>query len=138
RVPAMVMNVLPLRLAIAGNDKVGEFIVQVSRAILRTRRHGRYRSEQLRRDLGLVGGPRPLHGALVNILPFALPVQLAGAEAPREILSSGPVDGLTFTFRGDPRIGLLLETDSIPALYDKVDNAEHTRRLLGFVQRALT
>ena len=138
RVPAMVMNVLPLRLAIDGNDKVGEFIVQVSRAILRTRRHGRYRSEQLRRDLGLLGGHRRLHGALVNILPFELPVKLVGVEATLEILSTGPVDDLTFTFRGDPRIGLLLETDSNPALYDKVDNAEHTRRLLGFVQRALT
>src|SRR5690606_19766856 len=53
-------------------------------------------------------------------------------------LSTGPVDDLTFTFRGDPRIGLLLETDSNPALYDKVDNVEHTRRLLAFVQRALT
>ena len=138
RVPAMVMNVLPLRLAIDGNSEVREFIVQVSRALLRTRRHGRYRSEQLRRDLGLLGGHRRLHGALVNILPFELPVKLTGVEATLEILSTGPVDDLTFTFRGDPRIGLLLETDSNPALYGKVDNVEHSQRLLAFVQRALT
>src|SRR5690606_1125240 len=137
RVPAMGMTVLPLRLAIDDSISVGDYIVQVSRALLRTRRHGRYRSEQLRRDLGLLGGHRRLHGALVNILPFELPVKLTGLEVTLEILSTGPVDDLTFTFRGDPRIGLLLETDSNPALYDKVDNVEHTRRLLAFVQRAL-
>lgn len=137
RVPAMVMNVLPLRLAIDGSSKISDFIVQVSRALLRARRHGHYRSEQLRRDLGLLGGHRRLHGALVNILPFELPVSLAGLEAKLEILGTGPVDDLTFTFRGDPRLGLLLETDSNPTLYDAADNAGHTERLLQFLQRAL-
>src|SRR5690606_34859643 len=99
RVPAMVMNVLPLRLAIDGNSSIGDYIVQVSRALLRTRRHGRYRSEQLRRDLGLLGGHRRLHGALVNILPCPLPAQLAGGEAALAILSPGPVADMHSTFR---------------------------------------
>src|SRR5690606_10762990 len=79
RVPAMVMNVLPLRVAAPTDLTVSGFIRTMVRGLVRGRRHGRYRGEQLRRDLGLIGGQRRLHGPLVNVQPFYRPAQLAGA-----------------------------------------------------------
>jgi len=51
RVPAMVMNVLPLRVA-AGEGSVEAFTRALGRQLSQGRKHGRYRGEQLRRDLG--------------------------------------------------------------------------------------
>ncbi|KAG1216962.1 hypothetical protein G6F35_009595 [Rhizopus arrhizus] len=61
RVPAMVMNVLPLRVA-AGEGSVEAFSRALGRQLSQGRKHGRYRGEQLRRDLGLVGAQQRLHG----------------------------------------------------------------------------
>src|SRR5690606_30805700 len=80
RVPAMVMNVLPVRLDVDEDAPLAEALGAVGRKLRRVRRHHRYRSEQLRRDLGLIGGERRLHGPLVNILPFTAPPVLPGLD----------------------------------------------------------
>jgi enterobactin synthetase component F len=100
RVPAMVMNVLPLRVA-AGEGSVEAFTRGLGRQLSQGRKHGRYRGEQLRRDLGLVGAQQRLHGPLVNVQPFYKPLALAGVQATLEVLCTGPVDDLTLGFRGD-------------------------------------
>src|SRR5690606_35106096 len=110
----------------------------VSKTLAASRRHGRYRSEQMRRDLGLLGGHRRLYGPLVNVLPFDVPPQLEGIEVNMETLSTGPVDDITITFRGDGRTALALEVDTNPDLYAPRDGAAQAARLAGFIERALT
>ncbi|KAF1016857.1 MAG: Dimodular nonribosomal peptide synthase [Stenotrophomonas maltophilia] len=136
RVPAMVMNVLPLRVA-AQDLPLEDAVRALGRQLVQGRRHGRYRGEQLRRDLGRVGGQQRLHGALVNVQPFYRPLQVAGVDARLEVLCTGPVDDLTLGFRGDLQTVLDLEIEANPALYTAADLQAHAERLLHFVSAAL-
>lgn len=137
RVPAMVMNVLPVRVPIDEDIPTAELVRSVSGLLREARKHGRYRGEQLRRDLGLVGADRRLHGALINVLPFDSDPVLPGTEARLRTLGTGPVDDLTVTIRGEPRGGRLrLALDGNPALYSAADIAAHTARLAAFLPAA--
>lgn len=145
RTPAMTMNVLPLTLREEDaplDAPIGEFIRRVAKALMRTRRHGRYRGEQLRRDLGLIGGHRRLHGPLINVQPFYRPPALSGPEARLdarlEILCTGPVDDLTLGFRGDAVHALELEIEANPTLYNAADVDDHLARLPAFLDAAIT
>ncbi len=137
RAPAMVMNVLPLRVPALPDASVADFMQTMVRALLRGRRHGRYRGEQLRRDLGLIGGQRRLHGPLINVQPFYRPTLLAGTRASMEILGTGPVDDITLGFRGDGVQALDLEIEANPDLYADTDVAAHATRLRTFLAAAL-
>ena len=137
RIPAMVMNVLPLRIAAEPKIRLEDLLLQVSKGLIKSRRHGRYRSEQMRRDLGLLGGHRRLFGPLINILPFEQPPHFEDLDTQLEILCTGPVDDITFTFRGDASINLLLEVDANPALYTASEVQGHTDRVVAFIERAL-
>ncbi|HFT7414902.1 TPA: enterobactin synthase subunit F [Stenotrophomonas maltophilia] len=136
RVPAMVMNVLPLRVA-AGEGSVEAFTRGLGLQLSQGRKHGRYRGEQLRRDLGLVGAQQRLHGPLVNVQPFYKALTLADVQATLEVLCTGPVDDLTLGFRGDGQALLDLEIEANPALYSREDVEAHAARLLHFVSAAL-
>ncbi len=137
RVPAMVMNVLPLRTRARDEDSVECYLRETARDLVRGRRHGRYRGEQLRRDLGWVGRQHRLHGPLVNVQPFYRPLPWQGATATLEVLGTGPVDEITFGFRGDAVAGLQLEIEANPALFDRDAMAAHAARLPHFVAQAL-
>ena len=137
RVPAMVMNILPARLAIDETAPLDDALQSVSARLRQLRRHGRYRSEQLRRDLGLLGEQRRLYGPLVNILPFDTPVELAGTDTRLRILGTGPVDDLTIGVRaGAAGDELHIELDANPRVYSRADLVAHGARLAAFVARA--
>ncbi|MBU3825020.1 MAG: amino acid adenylation domain-containing protein [Candidatus Oceanisphaera merdipullorum] len=145
RVPAMVMNVLPLALrdlselaeAPAQNISLEAFIRLTARDLTRGRRHGRYRGEQLRRDLGLIGGKRRLYGPLINVQPFYSPLLWSGLSSKLDILSTGPVDDLTFGFRGDAKSMLDLEIEANAAFYSEADVDDHAARLPAFLHAAI-
>ncbi|MDH4572546.1 non-ribosomal peptide synthetase [Salinicola acroporae] len=136
RVPAMVMNVLPLR--VRESESFATFIEQTAIALMKGRRHGRYRGEQIRRDLGLVGGQRRLHGPLINVQPFYRPLRLSDTlETRLEILSTGPVDDVTLGFRGDASQVLELEIEANPAIYTAAQVEAHATRLATYLQAAI-
>lgn len=137
RVPAMVMNVLPLRLAMDQTAELDSELIKVARQLIKARRHGRYRSEQLRRDLGLIGGARRLYGPLVNVLPFDQPPRFSGLQTQMHVLCTGPVDDIDITFRGDAKPRLTLEVDANPDLYSLADTQAHAARLEAFLTAAL-
>lgn len=137
RVPAMVMNVLPLRIAPDERAPLDDWLVDISRSLIRARRHGRYRGEQLRRDLGLIGGERRLHGGLVNVLPFDHEPRFEGLDVRTHVLCTGPVDDIDFTFRGDAARALSIEADANPDLYSLAEVDAHLDRLEQFIARAL-
>ncbi|MFF0205651.1 amino acid adenylation domain-containing protein [Streptomyces sp. NPDC005017] len=136
RVPAMVMNVLPLRLEVRPATTLAELTRQVVLAMRAARRHQRYRYEDIRRDLGLLGEGRPLVGPLVNIMPFDYELTFAGARAVAHNLSAGPVDDLTVNVydRADGR-GLRMDHDANPALYTREEVAVHQERFLALLAR---
>jgi len=137
RVPCMAMNVLPQRIRPDEDAALAEWIAPLAAEMRESRRHGLYRSEQLRRDLGLVGGARRLYGPLINVQPFDRPPGFAGLKVGLHILGAGAVDDLTLTFRGDPASGMLFEVDANPGLYSPEDVAGHAARLPVFLAAAL-
>ncbi|OKJ91708.1 non-ribosomal peptide synthetase [Streptomyces sp. CB02400] len=136
RVPGMVMNVLPLRLAVSPEETFAELVRRVVLGIREIRRHQRYRYEDIRRDLGLLGESRALVGPLVNVMPFDYDVDFAGAPARAWNLSAGPVDDLTVNVydRADGR-GLRIDHDGNPALYEDSDLTAHQERFLDLLDR---
>ncbi|MFC4908161.1 amino acid adenylation domain-containing protein [Actinomadura gamaensis] len=136
RVPGMVMNVLPLRLDVPPDDTVGGLVRKVVLGVREARRHQRYRHEDIRRDLGLLGEGRGLVGPLVNVMPFDYGAEFAGAPARARNLSAGPVDDLTVNVydRADGR-GLRIDHDGNPALYGEDDLAVHQERFLFLLDR---
>lgn len=138
RVPAMIMNVLPIRVEIDESASLNDWLMNVARKLRDARRRGKYRSEQLRRDLGLLGGQRRLHGPLINVLPFEEIPALAGCESKLTVLGTGAVDDLTFTLRAD-NFGQRphLEIDSNPDLYSAEETRELSLRLSTFLDNAV-
>ena len=136
RVPAMVMNVLPFRLAPDEDLPLEEFVRQAGQRLQAARRHGRYRSEQMRRDLGLLGGNRRLYGPLVNVQPYDKPPRFAGLDARLRVTGTGPVEDIAFTFRGEIGAAITLEVDANPQLYGQDAIEAHAARLECFLARA--
>ncbi len=136
RVPMIIMNVLPLRVECTETDKICEFLYKITRSLLQGRRHGRYRSEQMRRDLGFIGGQRRLYGPIVNIQPFYRVPQLDGVDVELEVLATGPVDDVNLGFRGDAQSMFNLEIEANPARYTSSEIAAHATRLLTFLGAA--
>lgn len=140
RIPAMAMNVLPLRTAVDEAEPLRDHVARVGDALRAARRHGRYRGEQLRRDLGLLGEGRRMYGALVNILPYEEPVHLPGLSSRLRTLATGPVDDLTIEVRGGGTgagDGLRLEVQANPSMYPPAEVAGHAERLASFLDRAV-
>lgn len=138
RVPCTLMNVLPVRFSDLENMSLQEAAVEGARTLMACRRHGRYRSEQLRRDLGLIGGQRRLFGPLINIQPFDMPPGFAGLDVTLHILGAGAVDDITFTFRGDAKTKLMMEVDSNPAIYSEAETSAHAERLFAYLEAAVS
>ena len=138
RTPATLMNVLPVRVRPDEGLPLPDALDGVLTALARLRRHGRYRGEQLRRDLGRVGAGRPLYGAIVNVQPFHDLPNLPGVTTGLHLLGTGPVDEVTFDVRTDPGASaLLLSVEANPDRCTATETAAHARRAATFVSAAL-
>lgn len=135
---ATVMNVVPLVIDIDQDAPLTDIIIEVSKALRQARRHGRYRSEQMRRDLGMAGGQGRVHGPLINILPFDAPYAQAGIDAQQEVFSTGPVDDFNFNVRAAPdSADMRIEIEANPKLYTQAEIEAHLARFIHFMEAAL-
>ncbi|MEV6929729.1 amino acid adenylation domain-containing protein [Dactylosporangium sp. NPDC051485] len=130
RVPVTAVNVLPLRVAVRPADSVAELVARVRAEVRTVRAHQRYRGEDIRRDLGLVGGERRLVGPWVNIKPFAATLSFAGHPGTPRYLSPGPVDDLSVTI--DDRLTSIV-LDANPARYTESTVDAHAARLAALL-----
>ncbi|MGV9315112.1 amino acid adenylation domain-containing protein [Streptomyces sp. NPDC003691] len=138
RVPSMVRNILPLRIAVGEQDGLRDLAVRVAEELRAGRPHQRYRYEQLRRDLKLVGGKRRLSGPGVNIMPFEYDLRFGGARSTVHNVSAGPVDDLAVNvYDRAEGAGLRIALDANPELYDEAGLAAHQRELLALLREAL-
>ncbi|MFI6055300.1 amino acid adenylation domain-containing protein [Streptomyces violascens] len=134
RVPCMVRNILPLRVTVAPSDTLRELAARISRELRAGLPHQRYRYEQLRRDLKLVGGQRRLSGPGVNIMPFAYDLRFAGHRSTVHNVSAGPVDDLSVNvYDRSEGAGLRIAVDANPDLYDEADVAAFQEELLSLL-----
>ncbi|MFD5650509.1 amino acid adenylation domain-containing protein, partial [Streptomyces sp. NPDC127039] len=142
-VPAMVVNVLPLRVAVRPELCLSDLTARVAAAVRELRTHHRYRAEDIHRDLGLVGREhreQGLLGPMVNVKAFDYSLDFAGAPGTARNLAAGPVHDLTLQLyfdAADDRIRF--ELDGNPAVYDTdalaARCAEFTRFLTEAAER---
>ncbi|MBT2383977.1 non-ribosomal peptide synthetase [Streptomyces sp. ISL-11] len=138
RTPAMTVNVMPLRIAVRPQDTGAELLRRVVREMRAVNRHGRYRLEDLRRDLGLTGSEQPLFGPMVNIKAFeGEDLDFAGLPGTVHNLAAGPVDDLAVSVVPAPHGALRIGLDANPARYDAGSLAGHEQALLRYLD-ALT
>src|ERR1700730_6157897 len=135
RVPGMVANAVPLRLAMSPGMSAASLIREVGRQVREAIRHQCYRYEDLRRDLNLLPTNQHLFTTVINIEPFDYDLRFAGHPATTHNLSNGSADDLAvFVYdRGDGK-GLRIDFDANPALYSAKDLADHQQRLVRLVE----
>ncbi|MFF9062343.1 amino acid adenylation domain-containing protein, partial [Streptomyces sp. NPDC014882] len=132
--PGMVSNVLPLRVEVSAADTLPRLLERVSREMRGVMRHQRYRYEDLRRDLHLLGGAERLTGPQVNIMMFDYALTFGGHRATVHNLCIGPADDLSVIVydRTDGQ-GLQIDFDANPELYTARELASHLERFTGFL-----
>ncbi|SHJ42395.1 non-ribosomal peptide synthase domain TIGR01720/amino acid adenylation domain-containing protein [Nocardiopsis flavescens] len=131
RTPAMVVNVLPLRLGVHPADTVLRATAAAGAAGRALRAHHRYRAEWLRRDLSAVGERFGLFGPELNIKLFDYALEFDGHRAASTTLSEGPVDDLALSVYRPAGGGLVLEAN---ANAERHDRAGVRARLAGFAR----
>ncbi|MGW0333689.1 amino acid adenylation domain-containing protein [Streptomyces sp. NPDC003011] len=138
RVPSMVRNILPLRIAVNEQDSLRDLAVRVSGELRAGLPHQRYRYEQLRRELKLVGGKRRLSGPGVNIMPFEYDLRFAGHRSTVHNVSAGPVDDLAVNvYDRAEGSGLRIAVDANPDLYDEAELTAHQQGLLSLLRETV-
>ncbi|MFD9433469.1 amino acid adenylation domain-containing protein [Streptomyces sp. NPDC060002] len=138
RVPCMVRNILPLRVTVTASDSLRDLAARISRELRAGLPHQRYRYEQLRRDLRLLGGQRRLSGPGVNIMPFAYDLRFAGHRSTVHNVSAGPVDDLSVNvYDRSEGAGLRIAVDAHPDLYDEADVTAFQEGLLALLAAAV-
>ncbi|PSK98146.1 non-ribosomal peptide synthase protein (TIGR01720 family)/amino acid adenylation domain-containing protein [Murinocardiopsis flavida] len=134
RVPSMVVNVLPLCLDLTPATCIGDAVRHTAERLRGLRAHQRYRAEDIRRDLGLVGRATGLHGPMLNIKAFDYTLSFAGVRGTSRTLSEGPVDDVSLSVYRDGDSGLTFDLSANAARYDADGAADR----LGEFARVLT
>ncbi|OCF88212.1 hypothetical protein AW168_21150 [Nocardia brasiliensis] len=139
RVPCMTLNGVALWTEFAGEPTLTTLTGRVARDLVRGRRHQRYRSEQVRRDLGLVGTDRSMYGPSVNIMLFDYDLRFGACTSTVHNVTAGMIDDLVFNLydRGDGNAPTLY-LDGHPGSYTSAELATQLRRFTTFLRRVLT
>ncbi|MBV9299470.1 MAG: non-ribosomal peptide synthetase, partial [Verrucomicrobia bacterium] len=133
--PGMLSNVLPLRLMVQPNANLVELMQQVTQQIRRGLLHQRYRTEDLRRDLGLLADGERLFGTSVNIIQYDYDLRFAGNGITVHNLSHGPLHDLSMAVydRRGTR-GLRIDFDANPGLYTDEEIGDLHQRFFRFLE----
>lgn len=137
--PAMVMNLLPLRLAVRPNMSFTELLNQISKEIRDVRRHQKYRHEEIRRDLRLIGDNQRLFGPQINVMPFEYGLDFGGSKGITHKLSTGPVDDLSINvYNQSNGNGLRIDIDANPQVYSNEELKIHHNRFVRLLEKIAT
>ncbi|MFI0406873.1 amino acid adenylation domain-containing protein [Actinomadura sp. 3N508] len=114
RTPAMMVNVLPLRVRVRKTDTLPELTGRVAEALREMRAHQRYRGENLPRDLAVPGAGGLLHGRGINLKAFDLTLDFAGSTGNMRNIAGGPPEdmGLSVLPTVDGGLSLGFEVDA--------------------------
>lgn len=138
RIPAMVMNIVPLRVSVSPEVQFVEIVKQIGARLREISSHHRYRYEQLRRDLQRARGDRRLFGPVVNIMPFDQTFYFSDAIGRVRNISPGPVEDIAFNIRTQAGgQALKIALDGNPAAYSRDDLAQHEQNWLAVLQTAV-
>ncbi|WP_030039859.1 non-ribosomal peptide synthetase, partial [Streptomyces resistomycificus] len=133
-VPGMVSNVVPLCLSVHPGTTGAELVAHVRQAVTEAVEHGRYRAEDLARDLGLADGVAELVGPTVNVLPRTADLRFGDHVSELHPAWLGPVSDLAFSFsEAPPGQGVRLHLDADADVCDEQALHDHERRFLSLL-----
>ncbi|WP_431896076.1 amino acid adenylation domain-containing protein [Nonomuraea sp. bgisy101] len=133
--PALMSNVLPLRLAVGPWTTGAELVAAVAEEVRRVAAHARYRGEDLARELGRAEGLRSLIGPTVNVMPYHEEIRFGDGGCSIGYLSLGPVSDLSVAVYDRPAgQGLRIDFDADAAVCGPGELAEHERRFLHVLE----
>ncbi|RKR86482.1 amino acid adenylation domain-containing protein [Micromonospora pisi] len=118
-VPGMTANVLPVRLTVRPGTTAAELVKQTSQAIRGALRHQRYRTEDMLRDLRLIGRGN-LYSLLINVMSFDYDLTFGSAAS-----TAYNIAGLHFNdfsvsvYDRSASGGMSVVADANPDLYDE-------------------
>ncbi|MDQ0418061.1 nonribosomal peptide synthetase DhbF [Croceifilum oryzae] len=138
KVPAMVMNIVPLWLELHPRLSLRELTKQIRQAMGDTRTHQRYRHEEIRRDCKLLGENNRLFGPQVNIMPFEYGLRFADACGTVHKLATGPVEDISlhlYEQRGGQ--GLRMDLAANSDLYEAEEVILHLRRIQSVIKQMI-
>ncbi|MFE3545013.1 amino acid adenylation domain-containing protein [Nocardia sp. NPDC059177] len=112
--PSMAVNVLPLRVSVSSQDRLGDLGKRVADALREMRAHQRFRGEDLAREFGGAQTGALLHGIGINLKAFDFALDFDGASGTLRNVAGGPPEdlGLTVTPLSEDRIQLGFEVDA--------------------------
>jgi amino acid adenylation domain-containing protein len=137
--PCMMANELPLRLHINHTNTCRELIEQVSKKIGRVLKHQRYRSEDLYREIQLLGSERQLIGPVINVASLERDIHFAGYKTIAHHLSSGPIKDILIGFYSkSDGSKMQIYFDANPDIYSADDVAILQKRFHIFLNEFVT
>ncbi|MDX3784701.1 non-ribosomal peptide synthetase, partial [Streptomyces europaeiscabiei] len=135
-IPGMLTNVLPLCLAVRPEASLSELVRQTSNTAREALRHQRFRFNELRHELNLVGEIEKYVGTKVNIMAFDYDLRFGDHAATAHNLNNGPVEDLAFVvYERQAGEGMLLALDANPELYSKDELSAHAGRFVRVLEQ---
>ncbi|MET9452946.1 amino acid adenylation domain-containing protein [Streptomyces cinerochromogenes] len=133
RVPGMVVNNLPLRLAVPAHTTRATLLAETYQVFSQSLKHQRHRVSRIRRAMGLSSDDRRPFGPFLNMMPQVEKLAIGPCEATIYSPSTGLVDDLEFTVadKGDAGIGVDLSGNT--ARYDRAEIRTHLDRFTAFL-----
>ncbi|MGW5386176.1 amino acid adenylation domain-containing protein, partial [Nocardia sp. NPDC003963] len=123
-------NIVPLRLRIDPDTTVGELLHRVQLEVAGALRHQRYRSEDIRRD---VGSNATSFGPAVNVMLFEDEIVLGDVVGTLQVLTTGSITDLSVNFYQSMRgTRLHIDFETNPNVYSAAEAERHHTRFLEF------
>ncbi|NNH73194.1 amino acid adenylation domain-containing protein [Nocardia uniformis] len=131
--PAMAVNVLPLRVTVRADDRLGELAPRVAATLKQVRAHQRYSGDDLAREFHGFGAGELLHGVGINLKVFDFSLDFDGARGVLRNVAGGPPEdlGLTVTPLADGTVLLGFESDA------RSNDSEDVRRRIDGLTRVI-
>ncbi|MEU0370274.1 amino acid adenylation domain-containing protein [Streptomyces sp. NPDC006283] len=133
-IPGMVSNIVPLRLSVRPGTTGAELMTDVRAAVAQAVAHGRYRAEDLARELGLADGVSELVGPTVNVLPRPEDLRFSDHETELDPVWLGPVSDLALSFiETREGRGIRVHVDADADVCDEESLRAHETRFLALL-----
>ncbi|KAF9388086.1 hypothetical protein CPC16_006705, partial [Podila verticillata] len=137
-IPGMVSNIVPLRFTVRSDMSLSSLLEQAAQEIQGGLQHQRYRSEDLRRGLGLASS-QLLFGPMINLMLFDCDLSFGEHSSTNHNLVNGPVEDLMISVYVLPEDNSLrIDFEANPALYTADELSAHQRRFLKFLNAFAT
>ncbi|MEU1513093.1 amino acid adenylation domain-containing protein [Streptomyces sp. NPDC005811] len=137
RIPGMVVNNLPLRLAVSAGTTRAELLTATYQVFSQGLRHQRHRVSRIRRAMGLPSDDRRPFGPFLNMMPQVEKLAIGPCEATIHSPSTGLVDDLEFTVADKGDAGLGVDLSGNTARYDRAEVRTHLDRFTAFLEAFL-